>query len=121
MMRSWGMIADAVQGGDEALTALRQRSAGTQPFDVLLVDAQMPGMDGATLARTIRLDPRLAKTPLVMMGVARGKGWFRPLVEQTDQAVPSSRHALCLARVRAADPSRAAGRIGGSARCGGAE
>jgi two-component system sensor histidine kinase/response regulator len=70
-MHSWGMIADAVQGGDEALAALRQRSAGTQPFDVILVDAQMPGMDGAKLARTIRLEPGLAKTPLIMMGPAK--------------------------------------------------
>jgi two-component system, sensor histidine kinase and response regulator len=115
-MRSWGMIADAVHGGDEALAALRQRSAGTQPFDVILVDAQMPSMDGATLARTIGLDPDLAKTSLIMMGAAKksgrlngpGKGWLRSLVEQTDQAVPPSRDALCLARVRAADPSGAA-------------
>ena len=70
-MRSWGMIADAVHGGDEALAALRLRSAGTQPFDVILVDAQMPSMDGATLARTIGLDPDLAKTSLIMMGAAK--------------------------------------------------
>jgi len=38
---------------------------------VILVDAQMPGMDGVTLARTIRLDPDLAKTPLIMMGAAK--------------------------------------------------
>jgi two-component system sensor histidine kinase/response regulator len=102
MMRSWGMIADAVQGGDEALTALRQRSAGTQPFDVLLVDAQMPGMDGATLARTIRLDPRLAKTPLVMMGVARerdGSGhWLSKPIK------PSHLHATLCALLASGPP-----------------
>ena len=70
-MRGWGMIADVAASGDEALAAMRQRSAGTQPFDVILVDAQMPGMDGPALARTIRLDPGLAKTPLIMMGAVR--------------------------------------------------
>ncbi len=73
-MRSWGMIADAVHGGDEALAALRQRSAGTRPFDVILIDAQMPGMDGDTLARTIALDPDLARTPVIMMGAAKRTG-----------------------------------------------
>jgi PAS domain S-box-containing protein len=101
-MLSWGMIADAVQGGDEALTALRQRSAGTQPFDVILVDAQMPGMDGATLARTIRLDPRLAKTPLIMMGGARerdGSGhWLSKPIK------PSHLHATLCALLASGPP-----------------
>ena len=69
-MRSWGMIAQAVPGGYEALAAMLQRSADAPPFDMILVDAQMPGMDGAALARTIRQDPDLAKIPLIMMGAA---------------------------------------------------
>ncbi len=70
-MRSWGMIARAVGSGNEALAAMRRPSAGAHPFDVLVVDAEMPGMDGPALARTIRPDPGLAKTPLIMMGSAK--------------------------------------------------
>ena len=69
-MRSWGMIADVVPGGYEALAAMLQRSTATPPYDVILVDAEMPAMDGPTLAHTIRSDPVLAKTPLIMMGAA---------------------------------------------------
>jgi two-component system, sensor histidine kinase and response regulator len=69
-MRSWGMDIGSAASGVEALDALRRRSLET-PFDVILVDAQMPGMDGLTLARTIGLDPDLAKTPLIMMGAMK--------------------------------------------------
>ena len=69
-MRSWGMVADAVPGGDEALAAIRRRPLSAA-FDVIVVDATMPGMDGNTLANAIRSDPSLAKTPLIMMGAAK--------------------------------------------------
>jgi two-component system sensor histidine kinase/response regulator len=70
-MRSWGMSVHALGSGAEALAAMRRRSVDTPLFEVILVDAQMPGMDGLTLARTIRCDPRLAKTPLIMMGTTK--------------------------------------------------
>ena len=118
-MQLWGVIAHAVSSGDEALAAMRQRSAGTRLFDVILVDAQMPGMDGATLARTIRLDPGLAKTPLIMMGAvrkaeastARGKDesehWLSKPIK------PSHLHAMLCAvlSLRPPNPRRADNRV----------
>ena len=118
-MQLWGVIAHAVWSGDEALAAMRQRSAGTRLFDVILVDVQMPGMDGATLARTIRLDPGLAKTPLIMMGAvrkaeastARGKDesehWLSKPIK------PSHLHAMLCAvlSLRPPNPQRADNRV----------
>jgi PAS domain S-box-containing protein len=69
-MGSWGMVIGCAASGLEALEALRSRAADT-PFDVIMVDAQMPGMDGLTLARKIGLDSDLAKTPLIMMGAMK--------------------------------------------------
>ena len=69
-MRSWGMIADAMRSGDEALAAIRRRPMGTA-FDAIVVDARIPGVDGNTFANAIRSDPGLAKTPLIMMGAAK--------------------------------------------------
>ena len=69
-MRSWGMDIGSAASGIEALEALRRRPAD-MPFDVIMVDAQMPGMDGLALARTIGLDLDLAKTPLIMMGAMK--------------------------------------------------
>ncbi len=68
---SWGMIADTATNSNEALTVIRRRSPEKSPFDVIMVDAQMPGMNGLTLARTIRLDLGLTKTPVIIMGAAK--------------------------------------------------
>ena len=68
------MIVDAVESGEAALAAMRRGSVGAQPFEMIMVDTQMPGMDGLTLARKIRSDSALAKTPLVMMGASKKCG-----------------------------------------------
>ena len=61
--RSWGMISEAVTGGEEALALLREG----RPFDLAIIDMQMPGMDGATLALEIR-GLRDGKTlPVIML------------------------------------------------------
>jgi two-component system sensor histidine kinase/response regulator len=70
-LRSWGMDARVAASGTEALAALRERSGGAAPFDIILADARIPGMDGITLASTLRLDPVLAKTPLIMIGASK--------------------------------------------------
>lgn len=37
------------------------------PVDILVTDIQMPGMDGMTLLRHIRRDPRLGQLPLILI------------------------------------------------------
>ncbi len=48
----WGMIAIPAASGPEALDLLRL--AEGQPFDLAILDMQMPGMDGLVLAEAIR-------------------------------------------------------------------
>jgi len=55
-----GCVVDRAATGDEALTALEQA-----PYDVVLMDMRMPGMDGLTAARTLRL--RGDKTPIIAL------------------------------------------------------
>jgi PAS domain S-box-containing protein len=76
--RSWGMVAHTATSGNEALAALRCRSTDSPPFDVVVMDAHMPGMDGLTLSRMIELDSDLAKTPLILMGNVRNYEAFPP-------------------------------------------
>lgn len=39
--------------------------AGAEPFDLILLDIQLPGMDGHAVARALRTNPALAAVPIV--------------------------------------------------------
>ena len=67
MLLNWQMIPSVAAGGREALEAMeRARSAG-QPFRLVLIDGQMPEMDGFTLAERIRKNRRLSGVKLIML------------------------------------------------------
>jgi CheY-like chemotaxis protein len=61
------MIAGTASSADIALAAMRRRAAENLPYQLAIVDAEMPGMDGSELARAVRSDPLLSKTRLLMM------------------------------------------------------
>ncbi len=67
MTSGWGMRVTEASCGLEALKALKGAAAAGQPFDIALVDMQMPQMDGEKLCKLILLDPTLARTRLVVM------------------------------------------------------
>ena len=66
-MGAWKMRTVACADGAAALEALRRGAAEKDPYDVAVVDMQMPGMDGAELGRAIRADAGLGGTRLVML------------------------------------------------------
>ena len=55
-------------GGAEALTLLGQRT-----FDLVLLDVMMPEVDGFTVCRKIKEDPRLKDVPVIFL-TAKGGG-----------------------------------------------
>ena len=55
------------ESGPEALAILERASAEGTPFPLILLDAQMPGMDGFTVMEKINQDARLAKTDVIML------------------------------------------------------
>ena len=69
-----GLLPTASRDGPSALQALRTAAAQGTPFRLAVIDAQMPGMDGHTLARAIRSEPQLAQTRVVMMTRAGLRG-----------------------------------------------
>ena len=64
--RSWGMVCDVTTGGSEALQMIAAASL-QRPYDLAILDMQMPGMDGLQLAETIKSDPANEKMKLVLM------------------------------------------------------
>jgi two-component system sensor histidine kinase/response regulator len=64
---SWDMQRGSASSGSEALEALRNAAAAGTPFEIALLDMQMPEMDGLALARAIKADPAISRTRLVML------------------------------------------------------
>jgi two-component system sensor histidine kinase/response regulator len=54
-------------GGVQALAVLRDAARDGEPFEVAVLDGNMPGMDGLELAAEIRRDPILRAVKLVML------------------------------------------------------
>lgn len=65
-----GMKCTACTGGREALEALYKAAQKGEPFQMVLADYLMLGMNGEMLARKVKDDPSLSDTCLVMMTAA---------------------------------------------------
>jgi signal transduction histidine kinase/DNA-binding response OmpR family regulator len=63
----WGLQSVTASDGYEALALLKGAAAQGDPFDVAILDLQMPRMNGLELAQTIKSDPQLTATPLVLL------------------------------------------------------
>jgi PAS domain S-box-containing protein len=66
-LASWGMRTTEAQNGPQALQCLYDALDQNDPFAIAMIDMQMPGMDGETLGRTIKVDKRLADIQMVML------------------------------------------------------
>ena len=64
---AWRMRNGHAASGADALTILRREAASGDPYDLAILDMQMPEMDGLTLARIIKKDPAIARIKLVML------------------------------------------------------
>jgi signal transduction histidine kinase/CheY-like chemotaxis protein len=62
ILEHMGSTVRVARSGLEAIDLLR-----TEPFDCVLMDIQMPGMDGLTATRTIRTDLALHNLPIIAM------------------------------------------------------
>jgi signal transduction histidine kinase/DNA-binding response OmpR family regulator/HPt (histidine-containing phosphotransfer) domain-containing protein len=66
-LAGWGMRVVTTDRGPSALDLLREAAGAGEPFDLAIVDLQMPDMDGLALGMAIKADPLIAKTRLVML------------------------------------------------------
>ncbi len=70
----WGMEPTLVDGGEPALTAIRAARDAKRPFDLVLLDFQMPGMDGFAVARRIQEDSALGAMTIMMLSSVGQRG-----------------------------------------------
>jgi two-component system, sensor histidine kinase and response regulator len=71
---SWGLKAEAVQEPGQALAVLHGAQLATPPVSVVIIDLEMPGIDGLQLARTIREDPDLRAVHLIALTTLNRRG-----------------------------------------------
>ncbi len=74
MLRNWGMRPELAPSGAEAITLLQEADRRGVSFALLLVDAQMPGMDGFTLVQRLRQQSDLRKITIMMLTSAGQRG-----------------------------------------------
>ena len=67
MLARWGMRPSISEGGQTGLRSLQIAKSQGQPFPLVLLDGQMPGMDGFMVAEMIRQDPSLAGATIMML------------------------------------------------------
>jgi PAS domain S-box-containing protein len=76
-----GMEAVCASSADEALSLMRYAAAAGRPFEVALIDHQMPGCDGATLGKTILAEDALGGARLILLTSSGQRGDGRMFAE----------------------------------------
>jgi signal transduction histidine kinase/CheY-like chemotaxis protein len=74
MLKHWLMLPETASSGEEGLALLERAASAGAPFPLVLLDAQMPGMDGFALAERIRRRPKLAGATIMMLASAGQRG-----------------------------------------------
>src|SRR5919109_1416523 len=69
MLSAWGLSVREAESGIEALEYLRR---GDSRVDLVILDHQMPGMDGVGLARAIRSELNLRDIKMIMLSSMGG-------------------------------------------------
>lgn len=66
-LQSWGYEFTPAVDAQSALQALRDAAHGDRPFQLAILDQQLPDMDGLELAAAIKADASLRDLPLLML------------------------------------------------------
>jgi len=67
MLKHWKMLPFEAEGGQRALELLEQSVKAANPFALILLDGQMPDLDGFAVAERIRQDRDLAGTVILLL------------------------------------------------------
>ena len=70
VLSHWGLRPTLADGGEAALRAIERAQAGGTPYGLILLDAQMPDLDGFALAARLKQHPDLAGATIMMLSSA---------------------------------------------------
>jgi two-component system, sensor histidine kinase and response regulator len=107
-LRSRVAVCDDAAGGREALAMLEAAARVNQPYDLVLLDSEMPEMSGDEVAATIRSDPQLRASRLVMLtsaGSGDGAHVARSLTKPVRRAALLETLAEVLRDVESVEPA----------------
>src|SRR5206468_1880402 len=74
MLGAEGIKVEEATTASEGLAAMSQAATKRAPYDLAILDVQMPDMDGFQLATAVRADRGLARTRLLMLTSAGQRG-----------------------------------------------
>ena len=80
---AWGMRNGSFATGEDAWDALRAARNSGDPYDMVILDYHMPGMDGAALAALIKSDPLVSDALVVMLSSIGHWGEVKGLTQGT--------------------------------------
>jgi two-component system sensor histidine kinase/response regulator len=81
MLESFSFDVTLAAGGEDGLKEL-ENTAEDHPYELVLMDWKMPGMNGIETSRRIKNHPGLSKIPTIIMVTAYGR---EEIVRQADQ------------------------------------
>ena len=67
MLSANGLATKAVSSGEEAIAAITAASENGKPFDLVLMDCKMPGIDGVEASRRIKAERTISRVPAILM------------------------------------------------------
>ena len=80
-LNAWGIRTDEAPDGETGLRLLHEAVETGAPCQIAILDKQMPIMDGEMLGKTIKADPAIKETILVMMASLGQRGDSKKLEE----------------------------------------
>ncbi len=66
-LESWGVSSDSVEDGVEGLKTLKKAQAMKEPYDFILLDYLMPGLNGQEWAEMVHNNQAVTAPPIVML------------------------------------------------------
>ncbi|MBN1848400.1 MAG: PAS domain S-box protein [Deltaproteobacteria bacterium] len=66
-IESWGCHCDVADAGEMALSLMNAVAKVDSPFDAVIIDMQMHGMDGAEIGKRVKMNPMIKDTIMIML------------------------------------------------------